>query len=327
LLEEGLSPFPFSFSPFYKRFTTAKVSAVLPLALAILLLVPSLLALPQPAAAAVAAAATGSRPGYIYDRAQVMDEKLEKATDSYLRRLDEATTAEIVIYTIPSFQGHGIKKGNTEVQDRDGLANYIFNEVSLDGVTGIGKKGKDNGVLILLSLQRDAAGGSMRIEIERGLEGTITDGLAGEILDRYLVPAYRAYEETGSMGALGAALGDTARAVGYYIAQQDPEAKRTVAAEAPTKEVIARIEKELNEKQEARNFWALVIFGSFIAGVGVLAYLNDRTKGRVLRILRALGRATPSRGFFRPNGGRREGDGGGGSGGGGGGSGGGGAGR
>jgi len=48
----------------------------------------------------------------------------------------------------------------------------IFNDVFLDGIKGIGKAGKDNGILILLSKESDASGGSMRIEIGRGLEGT-----------------------------------------------------------------------------------------------------------------------------------------------------------
>ncbi len=112
------------------------------------------------------------------------------------RQADANTTAEIVIYTISSFVGHGITKDGQEIQDRDMLANCIFNEVSLDGVKGIGKKGKDNGVLSLYSLERDAGGGSIRIEVGKGLEGDITDGTAGAILETYLVPARNEYENT-----------------------------------------------------------------------------------------------------------------------------------
>lgn len=109
--------------------------------------------------------------------------------EDYLRNMDAQTSAEIVIFTIPSFIGHGIKKHAQEIQDRDNLANYLFNEVSLDGIKGIGKKDKDNGIIVLYSLKRDSGGGSMRIEVGRGLEGNITDGTAGAILDSYLVPA------------------------------------------------------------------------------------------------------------------------------------------
>ncbi|MEM2139907.1 MAG: TPM domain-containing protein [Nitrososphaera sp.] len=140
----------------------------------------------------------GSRPAYIYDYAGIISSSQEDAIDTYLRGLDDATTNEIVIYTIPSFVGHGIKKDGVEIQDRDFLANYIYNEVTLDGIKGIGKAGKDNGVLVLFSLERDAGGGSMRIEVGRGLEGDITDGTAGQILDSYLVPARDEYEQSGA---------------------------------------------------------------------------------------------------------------------------------
>lgn len=160
---------------------------------------------------------SGSRPGYIYDHAGVISDDYEALIDDYVRRVDDNTAAEIVIYTIPSFVGHGIKKDGQEIQDRDMLANYIFNEVALDGVTGIGKKGKDNGVLILLSLERDAGGGSMRIEVGRGLEGDITDGTAGAILDSYLVPARQEYLDSASTEAFDSAFYNTVDALAGEI--------------------------------------------------------------------------------------------------------------
>ena len=160
---------------------------------------------------------TGSRPGYIYDYAGIISDGYEALIDDYVRRVDANTTAEIVIYTIPSFVGHGIKKDGQEIQDRDMLANYIFNEVSLDGVKGIGKEGKDNGLLILYSLERDAGGSSMRIEVGRGLEGDVTDGTAGAILDAYLVPAREEYEESGDAGVFDEAFYNTVAALAGEI--------------------------------------------------------------------------------------------------------------
>jgi uncharacterized protein len=158
--------------------------------------------------------AVGSRLGYIYDNADVISDEYHEYIDTYLRGLDDATTNEIVIYTIASFEGHGIEKDGVEIQDRDMLANYIYNEVPLDGVKGIGKAGKDNGVLVLMSLERDAGGGSLRIEVGRGLEGDITDGTAGQILDDYLVPARIEYEEAGSTEQFGRAFLNTVVALG-----------------------------------------------------------------------------------------------------------------
>ena len=156
----------------------------------------------------------GSRPAYVYDYAEIISPEYEDRLDLYARQLDDATTAEIVVYTIPSFVGHGISKDGQEIQERDMLANYIFNEVPLDGVKGIGKAGKNNGLLVLFSLERDSGGGSMRIEVGRGLEGNITDGTAGQILDSFLVPARSEYEETGNSTVFGQAFLDTVTSLG-----------------------------------------------------------------------------------------------------------------
>lgn len=166
------------------------------------------------------AAQIGSRPGYIYDRAGIISDDYEALIEDYVRRVDANTTAEIVIYTIPSFVGHGITKDGQEIHDRDILANFIFNELSLDGVTGIGKKGKDNGILILYSLERDAGGSSMRIEVGRGLEGDVTDGTAGAILDAYLVPAREKYEGAGDVEVFNSAFFDTVAALAGKIGYQ-----------------------------------------------------------------------------------------------------------
>ncbi len=248
--------------------------------------------------------AIGSRPAYIYDRADIISSAEESLLDSYLRKVDDSTSVEIVIYTIPSFSGHGIKKNDQEIHERDMLANYIFSEVSLDGITGIGKKGKDNGILILFSLERDAGGGSMRIEVGRGLEGDITDGTAGAILDSYLVPARKSYDETGNTAVFDHAFLDTvislAQRAGYV--SDDP-------AFAPSQPLQ---NESGDDSIDPLTLMLLVIFvGGFIA----MAMLGSRRRGR--------------RGGFYGGGfgGGGGGFGGGGSGGGGGGSGGGGAGR
>lgn len=161
--------------------------------------------------------AAALRLTYVYDNANILTPYYKSVIDKYLRDVDAATSAEIMIYTIPSFVGHGIIKDGQEINDRDLLANYIFNEVPLDGIKGIGKQGKNNGVLVLYSLKSDSGGGSMRIEVGRGLEGEITDGTAGQILDSYLVPAREIYQKTGNRTLLSDALLKTVIAIGQNI--------------------------------------------------------------------------------------------------------------
>lgn len=163
----------------------------------------------------------GIRSQYVYDNANLINSKYKDLIEDYLRGMDAQTSAEVVIFTIPSFIGHGIKKDNQEIQDRDTLANYIFNEVTLDGIKGIGKNDKDNGVLVLYSLERDSGGGSMRIEVGRGMEGNITDGTAGAILDSYLVPARQNFEATKNPDVLGEAFLTTVIAIGEKIGHKN----------------------------------------------------------------------------------------------------------
>jgi uncharacterized protein len=52
---------------------------------------------------------------------------------------------------------------------------------------GIGRKGQDKGVLFFLAMKERR----VRIETGYGVEGILPDGLTGEILDRYALPAFR----------------------------------------------------------------------------------------------------------------------------------------
>ena len=108
----------------------------------------------------------------------------------YALQVDEDTTAEIVVVVLQSISGHGITDADgSEITDIVQLGVYIFNELPLetydgDTVVGIGKEGKDNGVLILLAINEK----QWRIEIGYGLEGYITDLESNRIAQDYLLP-------------------------------------------------------------------------------------------------------------------------------------------
>jgi hypothetical protein len=130
----------------------------------------------------------------------------------YALQLDQDTTAEIVVVVLQSLTGHGITDGDdNEISDIVQLGVYIFNELPLetyDGgtVVGIGKEGKDNGVLILIAIEEQ----QWRIEVGYGLEGDITDIDSNRIAQDYLVPQL-------SQGNYGEGLYDTVVALGQQI--------------------------------------------------------------------------------------------------------------
>jgi uncharacterized protein len=62
--------------------------------------------------------------------------------------------------------------------------------VELFELWGIGKKGKDNGLLVLWSTDDRR----VRVEVGYGLEGVLNDGKVGAILDAYVIPKFRSGE-------------------------------------------------------------------------------------------------------------------------------------
>ena len=67
------------------------------------------------------------------------------------------------------------------------FANVEEYAVRLFEKAGIGQRGQDNGVLIVLAV----AERRVRIEVGYGLEEFIPDGFAGEVIRRAMLPAFR----------------------------------------------------------------------------------------------------------------------------------------
>ena len=111
---------------------------------------------------------------YIYDEDDIIDDDVEKELNKMLVELEEKTEAEFAVVSVESLLDRSIED----------YANNLFNTL------GIGKKGKDNGVLLLFSRSDE----KVRLEIGRGLEGCLNDSKCGRILDDYFVP-YRGNDE------------------------------------------------------------------------------------------------------------------------------------
>jgi uncharacterized protein len=140
----------------------------------------------------ILAAFVGTIPAAVLPvNGQVISDDWKYDIESYLLEVDANTTAEIVIYVVDSLYGHGISKDGTELNEIVQLGVYIFNELPLDTpsgpVVGIGKKGKDNGVLVLVAMEER----EWRIEVGYGLEGYITDVESYRIAEDYLVPKFQ----------------------------------------------------------------------------------------------------------------------------------------
>jgi uncharacterized protein len=223
---------------------------------------------------------------------QVISDNWKNDIEEYLLEIDKNTTAEIVIYVVDSLYGHGIKKDGTEIHDIVQLGVYIFNELPLDTpsgqVVGIGKKGKDNGVLVLVAMEER----EWRIEVGYGLEGYITDIESSNIAKDYLVPKFQE-------GEYGEGLASTVEA----LAKEIPQVDKTEQMPTRGRYVYDNAEPPADDEIPP---WVIVIIIIFI--IAMIAY-GGRYRG---------GRTGKSWGRSRGGGGRSGGGGGGGRSGGGG---------
>ena len=189
----------------------------------------------------------------------------------YALLVDEDTSAEIVVVVLQSLAGHGVmdEDGN-EISDIVQLGVYIFNELPLETyggstVVGIGKEGKDNGVLVLVAIEEM----QWRIEVGYGLEGAITDIESNRIAQEYLVPQL-------DQGNYGEGLYDTVVALGELI---------PVSNQTSSGEVRGTYYYEQDLEAEAIPFWEtdwflwLVIILMVLAGVSVGVPVFRRGRG------------------------------------------------
>jgi uncharacterized protein len=129
--------------------------------------------------------------GYTSDFAGVVDTRSRAALDQYAAAIEKATGAQMAFVTLPTLQGEPIED----------VANDLFHG------WGIGEKGQDNGVMLLLVVQDRRS----RLEVGHGLEEILPDGYDGLLLDN-MRPELRS-------GEYGEAMLTAAQAIGEVIAK------------------------------------------------------------------------------------------------------------
>lgn len=110
-------------------------------------------------------------PRLVNDFADMLSPQQEQQLEGKLRDYEQNSSTQITIVTIRSLGGYDVAQYSFELGNR----------------WGIGQKDKDNGVLILTSLE-DRKGW---IAVGYGLEGALTDALTGQIFRQELMPAFR----------------------------------------------------------------------------------------------------------------------------------------
>ncbi|RMD92772.1 MAG: TPM domain-containing protein, partial [Calditrichaeota bacterium] len=109
--------------------------------------------------------------GFVNDFAGVIPPEYRMKIQQICEEVKQKTGAEIAVATVKT------------VGDMD----YTEYSIRLFETWRIGEKGKDNGVMLFLTMKERR----VRIEVGYGLEGIIPDITAGRILDQLVVPEFR----------------------------------------------------------------------------------------------------------------------------------------
>ncbi len=141
-------------------------------------------------------------PRLVNDEAKVLSPEQQQILEEKLVALDDSTSNQITIVTIPSLNGYDIAD----------YANKLFRS------WGIGGKKNNNGILILVAIEERR----VRIEVGYGLEGAIPDVTASSIIDNDITPAFK---EGNYYRGLDDAINSLSKAaVGeYHVARSDDD--------------------------------------------------------------------------------------------------------
>nr|WP_314564027.1 TPM domain-containing protein [uncultured Campylobacter sp.] len=109
--------------------------------------------------------------GRVVDQARVLSQSTKDELETLLATHENNTTNQVVVATIESL-------GNAQIEEYS---------IELARHWGIGQKGKDNGVVLVVAPNDK----QVRIEVGYGLEGTLTDALSSNIINYYIIPEFK----------------------------------------------------------------------------------------------------------------------------------------
>jgi uncharacterized protein len=119
--------------------------------------------------------------GYVNDYAGILSAGTVRQLEEILAGFERSDSTQVVVLTVPSLEGDDLEMFSIRVAE----------------AWQIGQKGKDNGAILLVA----KAQRKVRIEVGRGLEGTLTDLVSGRIIRAEITPRFRQGDFDGGVVA------------------------------------------------------------------------------------------------------------------------------
>ena len=188
-----------------------------------------------------------SPAGYVNDFADVIPPDVQERIEAKISEYEKQTSIEIAVVTTKSLDGMSVDDWTI------GLATQW----------GVGKKGKDNGLVFAIAPNER----KMRIEVGYGLEGEMNDAKAGRILDDYAVPYFKQGDYATGIEKTTEAI---MNAFGRISLQERNEAKAQRLEQEQEKaamEAKERIIQAARAKERLHTFMAGLLVLAVIAGI------------------------------------------------------------
>ncbi|MCU0473526.1 MAG: TPM domain-containing protein [Bacteroidales bacterium] len=122
-------------------------------------------------------------PRLVNDFAGMLKAQEINALENKLVEFNDSTSTQIAIVTVEDLKGYDKADYATRLAEK----------------WGIGQKGLDNGVLILIKPKTETSPGQVFIAQGYGLEGAIPDLICSQIVDNEILPAFRAGNYYGGL--------------------------------------------------------------------------------------------------------------------------------
>ena len=148
--------------------------------------------------------------GRVVDDASLLSYPEEVAVTADLKALEDKSSDQLVVVTLPSLQGYAIEEFGYQLGRR----------------WGIGTEKLNNGVILIVAPKER----KVRIEIGSGLEGTLTDALSKIIIENAILPRFR---EGDFVGGIKNGVRDIALVLTGDAAEVEARAKARMDADDP----------------------------------------------------------------------------------------------
>ena len=111
----------------------------------------------------------------VNDFTQLFSPQQQQALEQKLRNFNDTSSTQIAIVTVPTLQGYAPSDYAQRLAEK----------------WGVGQKGKDNGVLLLIKPKSRTEKGQVAIAVGYGLEGVIPDAIASRIIRNEIIPEFQ----------------------------------------------------------------------------------------------------------------------------------------